>query len=114
MRRVPKVKDIDGYFMIHQPEHKRANHQGYVKHQIIIWERAHLEALPPGWIVHHVNGVITDNRQENLRAFTNSQHCKFHAYAWNIAGTGRLSCPADILSDALITWDQLQEQPVLF
>jgi len=35
--------------------------------------------LRPGEIVHHINGRITDNREENLILMTRSQHSSLHS-----------------------------------
>lgn len=43
----------------------------------IIWERHHGK-VPKGMIVHHINGDVTNNRIENLKLVTRSEHTKLH------------------------------------
>ncbi len=44
----------------------------YLEHRRV-WERANGK-LPEGWIVHHKNGIRTDNRLENLTAIGKKDH----------------------------------------
>jgi len=46
---------------------------GYVFEHWLVWEKAHPET-PKNWIIHHINGVKTDNRLENLIAMPMSEH----------------------------------------
>jgi len=64
----------DGYIMIKALGHPKANHRGYVMEHILIWEQTHGMPLPPGWIVHHLNGIRNDNRPENLLALPDRKH----------------------------------------
>jgi len=63
-----------GYNLIRQLEHPRANNQGYVREHILVWEEVHNRFLPQGWVVHHLNGIKDDNRPENLVAFSSRKH----------------------------------------
>lgn len=36
--------------------------------------------LVKGEVVHHINGIKTDNRPENLQVVTQSEHCKIHDF----------------------------------
>lgn len=62
-----------GYFVVRRPEHPRAS-CGYVREHILVWEEAHGRPLPNGWVVHHLNGVKTDNRPSNLAAMSRNKH----------------------------------------
>lgn len=57
-----------------KPEHPRAYSNGYVTEHILIWEKANNQQLPDNWIVHHLNGIKTDNRPENLLDMPSKKH----------------------------------------
>ena len=60
------------------------NHQGYILVKIgkgtyalehrLVWERHNGSPLPTGYVVHHLNGVKSDNRPENLVAIPRKKH----------------------------------------
>ena len=64
-----------GYKTILCPSHPR-NHgkRGYVFEHILVWEQTHGKYLPQGWIIHHLNGIKSDNRSINLTALPNHKH----------------------------------------
>lgn len=64
----------NGYTTIWMPEHHRASKQGYVYEHILVWEQTYNKHVPDGYHVHHLNGVRTDNRPENLQALPQGEH----------------------------------------
>ena len=58
-----------GYRLIYRPGKQR-----YMAEHRLVWEEANGRKLPGGWVVHHLNGVKTDNRPENLAAMSRSGH----------------------------------------
>ena len=59
-------KSERGYILIHRPAHGRAYRSGYVKESIMIAEHALGHPLPRHAVVHHANGIRSDNRPQNL------------------------------------------------
>lgn len=67
-----KTLSQDGYVFVRVDGRKHA----YRGEHIVVWEQAHGRPLPQGWVVHHLNGVKTDNRPENLAGMPRHQHHK--------------------------------------
>ncbi len=69
-------KSIAGYIYILKPDHPRANkfHDRYVAEHQLVWEKAHNQLLPEGYLIHHLNGIKDDNRPENLVALQPKRH----------------------------------------
>lgn len=64
---------------------KRIDGQGYVRiydrkaqktimEHVLVWEHVHNKRLPKGWVIHHLNGIPSDNRPENLVALPSQKH----------------------------------------
>jgi hypothetical protein len=67
----------NGYVYIFRPEHPLAHADGYVaQHRMVVYD-AGIE-VPDGYTVHHVNHNRVDNRLENLRVMTGSEHASHH------------------------------------
>mgnify|MGYP001561650795 CR=1 FL=1 len=66
-----------GYVLIYKPEHPFAVKKYVQEHRLIV-EEARKITLNPWMIVHHINGIKDDNRLENLRVMTRSEHTSLH------------------------------------
>ena len=64
----------DGYVMLRKTTHPRASSHGEVLEHIVIWEEANGTPVPPGSVIHHLNGIKSDNRPENLVAIPVRTH----------------------------------------
>jgi len=64
----------NGYVIIYKPDHPEAKSDGSVAEHRYVWEQAHGQRIPKGWVVHHLNGIRDDNRPSNLIALPNQKH----------------------------------------
>jgi len=67
-----KLKRSNGYVAVHQPDHPRADYNGYVKEHRLVMEAKLGRYLLPNEQVHHINAVRDDNRPENLELWAGS------------------------------------------
>ena len=78
------------YVSVNQPEHPRANKQGRVRRAVLVLENKLGRFLEPFEEPHHINGVIIDDRPDNLEVTTHSEHARMHmlyAYSHNLRNT---------------------------
>ena len=83
--RAPKLNGA-GYYISRTPSwwkgHKRrlSNCSTYVlSHILVACKHAGLTYLPEGLVVHHIDGVRTNNNVNNLVILTRQEHMKLHA-----------------------------------
>lgn len=68
-----------GYILLLDHSHPRS-HRGYVYEHIVVMEKMLGRPLNGGEVIHHCNGVKSDNRPYNLRLFKNGgEHTAYHA-----------------------------------
>lgn len=72
-----RVLDTKGYVLIYAPTHPAVVNR-YVPEHRLVMEQALGRYLTEDEEVHHKNGIITDNRIENLEVLTKSEHSRFH------------------------------------
>lgn len=70
------IKSKDGYIL-----EKTDGHDGrrYIQQHRRVAEEMLGRKLLKGEVVHHKNGIKTDNRPENLAVMTNIEHLRLHA-----------------------------------
>ncbi len=73
--RKPYIKH--GYVMVYKP-YRTSSASEYKREHRVIMEDVIGRPLHRGEVVHHRNGVKTDNRLENLQLMTHSEHAVCH------------------------------------
>ena len=68
------------YVRVNMPDHHRANKQGQVKRAVLVLEEKLGRLLEPFEEPHHINGIITDDRPENLEVTTHPEHARIHGF----------------------------------
>ena len=69
----------NGYALVLMPRHPRADAYGYVRQHRLVMESSIGRPLAAREVVHHRNGIKTDNRIENLELIAdNATHIRSH------------------------------------
>ena len=68
----------DGHLRMYAAKHPYANGRKEIPVHVMIMERHIGRSLRIGECVHHANGIKADNRLENLRLETHSNHSSSH------------------------------------
>jgi hypothetical protein len=72
-----KTKDVYGYVLVRDESNKRPNNSSHqIKEHVAIAENAMGKPLPFRAMVHHFNGIKSDNRNSNLIVCENNAYHK--------------------------------------
>ena len=74
-----KKKRSDGYTSIYFPDHPQSSGDGYIMEHVLVMEAVIGRHLTEDECVHHINGKKDDNRAENLKLMTKSEHMSYHS-----------------------------------
>lgn len=70
---------ISGYYYVYSPDHPYAVKNGrYVAEHRLVAEKKIGRYLTNDEVAHHINGIKTDNRPENIEVMTKSEHSRHH------------------------------------
>jgi len=73
-----KCANAEGYILVLSTEHPHTNKNGYVLEHRLIMEKKLKRHLTRKEIIHHKNGIKSDNRIVNLELLSRNQHNKTH------------------------------------
>ena len=73
-----RKKNKKGHVLVMRKGHPMADSAGYVMEHRLIMAEYLGRPLEKNEVVHHLNGVKDDNRIENLKLMTNSEHSSLH------------------------------------
>jgi len=74
-----KRKDDSGYVLVKRPDHPFCNSHGYIQEHRLVMEQHIGRYLNRKEVIHHKNGIVDDNRIENLQLCASSaEHLKIH------------------------------------
>jgi len=66
-----------GYMLVYAPRHSLAQKKGWVLEHRKVWHDAN-GPIPAGYIIHHKNGNLRDNRLTNLECISRAEHAMVH------------------------------------
>ena len=72
------VRNSDGYILIRNPNHHRANYRGDVLEHILVAEKKLGRRLKPKEVVHHIDENRANNHSDNLDVMPLSEHSRIH------------------------------------
>lgn len=69
----------DGYFRMYSGKHPYSNGRKEIHVHVMVMEKHIGRALQADECVHHINGIKTDNRLENLELMKHAEHSREHS-----------------------------------
>lgn len=75
------VASGNGYTLVYAPSYPAAKTNGYVYEHRLVMANHIGRVLRKNEVVHHINGIKTDNGIKNLILTTNGEHVQSHYYS---------------------------------
>lgn len=72
-----RIFNSKGYVYVRSENHPNKNYHGYVAEHRLVMEKHIGRYLTKDEVVHHMNGIKTDNRIDNLKLMSVSAHGRF-------------------------------------
>lgn len=69
----------DGYIAIYFPDHPKSSKEGYIMEHVLVMEALIGRHLTDEECVHHIDGDRANNKKENLKLTTKSEHMSYHS-----------------------------------
>ena len=73
-----RKKHSQGYILVYAPDHPCRDRNGFVLEHRLVMEQHIGRLLDESEIVHHKNGIKSDNRLENLQVMSRADHAQLH------------------------------------
>ena len=67
-----KQKTGNGYVHLYMPNHPNADNRGRIFEHRVVMEKKMGRYLRKAEVIHHINGIRSDNRVNNLRLYTSN------------------------------------------
>ncbi len=71
-----RLIDKKGYVSLYKPSHPQSDKHGYIREHRLVMEQKLGRYLTKEEDVHHVNGIKSDNRIENLELMSHGEHSR--------------------------------------
>ena len=75
-----EILNSQGYILVYSPNHPYKDKRNYIREHRLVMEKYIGRFLLPSEVIHHINGIKTDNRIENLKIVSNEEHSRNHCY----------------------------------
>lgn len=86
-----KKNRCDGYIYVYFPDHPKSSKEGYIMEHILVMEALIGRHLNDNECVHHIDGNKRNNKKENLKLMTKSEHMSYHSQKRHNEGRNGLS-----------------------